>query len=373
MEHPRIYLSPPHLGGEELSHIQSAVEQNWIAPMGKNLDDFETSLCNFTQSPHCLALNSGTSAIHLALRLAGVGKGDTVICPSFTFVATVNPIFYQAAHPILIDSEADTWNICPDLLEKALSDLKKKNIRPKALIVVHLYGMMAKMPEIVALANHFEVPIIEDAAEALGSYYDEKAAGTWGDYGVLSFNGNKIITTSAGGALLLQKQADREKALFWATQAKDPSPHYQHSELGYNYRLSNLLAGVGLGQMAVLEQRIAQRRKNFEFYKQAFQGTSLQLIEELPNTFSNRWLSCVLTENFEQREKIRLALAKENIESRPLWKPLHLQPLFEQYPSPYISGVSEALFERGLCLPSGSSLSLHDLTSITDVVTSSYA
>jgi dTDP-4-amino-4,6-dideoxygalactose transaminase len=364
---PKIYLSPPHLGSQEAFYIQQALEQNWVAPIGKNLDDFEKALCEFTLAHHCLALNSGTAALHLALRLLGVGKGDEVLCASFTFTATANPILYQSATPIFIDSEADTWNICPHLLEKALSDSEKKGKKPKAIIVVQLYGQMAKMSEIIALSNHYQVPIIEDAAEALGSQYEGQAAGTLGDLGILSFNGNKIITTSAGGALLTKTKEDREKALFWATQAKEDAPHYQHNELGYNYRLSNVLAGIGLGQMEVLSERIQQRRANFEYYRESLADKSFTFLEEIKNTLSNRWLTCMLTPSYEIREKIRLALLAENIESRPLWKPLHLQPLYEKY-SFYNQGVSKDLFERGLCLPSGSALQQNDLDRIIKII-----
>ncbi len=369
MQSKKIYLSPPHLSGKEIGYITEAMAQNWVAPVGKNLDDFEQAICRFTKIPHCLALNSGTAALHLALHLLGVSEGDVVLCPSFTFVATVNPILYQKARPVLIDSESDTWNICPQLLERALLDLTQKGIRPKAILVVHLYGQMAKMSEVLDIAQHYQVPIIEDAAEAMGSLYGSKAAGTLGDLGVFSFNGNKIITTSAGGALLTHSEAQKEKALFWATQAKDQAAHYQHSELGYNYRMSNLLAGIGLGQMQVLEERICQRRSNYAHYKEALADLSLVFLEEYPNTYSNRWLTCLLTPSFEMREKIRMALLAQDIESRPLWKPLHLQPLYAHTVF-YNQGISEDLFQRGLCLPSGSSLQESELNKIVEIIRS---
>ncbi len=368
MEKKRIYLSPPHLEGQEISYIQQAIDQNWVAPVGENLDRFEAHLCDYTGAKRVLALQSGTAAIHLALRLLGVGKGDTVICPTFTFVATLNPILYQGAQPILVDSETQTWNLCPRALEEAILTCKKENQKPKAILVVHLYGQAAQMDEILQISQQYEIPIIEDAAEALGSTYRQQALGTFGKLGVFSFNGNKIITTSGGGALVSQNPSLIERALYLSTQAREQAAHYQHTEIGYNYRMSNILAGIGVGQMEVLAKRVRQRRANFDYYQQVLgdlPGIAFQ--PELEHTLSNRWLTCILANSFEQRENIRLALAQANIEARPLWKPMHLQPLCQQMPY-YGERVAEALFQRGLCLPSGSSLTSADLERICHIV-----
>ncbi|SNR74476.1 dTDP-4-amino-4,6-dideoxygalactose transaminase [Lutibacter agarilyticus] len=358
----KILLSPPHMSGAELTYIQQAFEANWVAPKGAQIDDFEQELAAcLTTLNKVVALNSGTSAIHLALLLLGIKKEDRVLCQSFTFAATVNPVGYLGATPVFVDSETDTWNVCPMLLEEAIQDQISKGNKPKAMIVVHGYGMPCKIHEILEIGLTYNIPIVEDAASALGSSVDNQKCGTFGEFGVVSFNGNKIITTSGGGALLCKDAATKQKAVYLATQARDNKPHYQHSEIGYNYRMSNIIAGIGRGQLEVLDERVAARRSNFEFYKNSFKGIStLEFLEAPTGYYANRWLTCITTPSYEIREQLRLALEKENIEARPLWKPMHQQPIFEKYPS-YINGVSDDLFERGLCLPSGSNLSEADL------------
>lgn len=360
MNKARIYLSSPHMGGNELKYIQEAFDENWIAPLGPNVDGFEKELYEYSGAYHCAALSSGTAAIHLALIILGVKRGDTVLCSSFTFSATVNPIVYQAAEPIFVDSEEQTWNMDPELLEEAINDQTKSGKKPKAIILVHLYGMPAQLDKIVAISKKYEIPLIEDAAEALGSKYKGEQLGTFGDFGVYSFNGNKIITTSGGGALVSNNEAWIKKSRYLATQARDPAPHYQHSEIGYNYRMSNIAAGIGRGQLQVLDQWVEKRRANFEFYKQNLSEKGFNFIEAPDaNFFSNRWLTTVLIDEENtgfDREKLRTALEKDNIETRPLWKPMHLQPVFKKFDC-YGGAMSEALFEKGLCLPSGSNLS----------------
>ena len=357
---PRLYLSSPHMGGREQDFVKEAFDTNWVAPLGPNVDGFERDLQEYTGSAHAAALSSGTAAIHLSLILLGVKPGDHVICQSLTFSASANPIAYQGAIPVFIDSEPDTWNMCPDALKQALKELTAKGKKPKAIIPVHLYGMPARMEEIMQLAGQYEVPIVEDAAEALGSEIKGRRCGSFGKLGVLSFNGNKIITTSGGGALLSDDEALILKARFLATQARDPAPHYQHSQIGYNYRMSNVLAGIGRGQMLVLQDRLAQRRSNFEFYHDLIGGIAgVEFLMEPEGFFSNRWLTTLLVDPQKTGgitpETIRLAFEKENIESRPLWKPMHLQPVFENHP--YFGGrVAETLFKKGLCLPSGSNM-----------------
>ena len=363
----KIWLSSPHLTGEEQKYVKEAFDTNWVAPLGPNVNGLEQDLCKFTDAKACSALSSGSAAIHLALILLGIEQDDEVLCSSFTFSATANPIRYQKAIPVFIDSERDTWNMSPELLEKAIKDRISKGKKPKAVLLVHLYGMPAKMKEIIAIANQYEIPIIEDAAEAMGAFYDSRHMGTFGEMGVFSFNGNKIITTSGGGALISNNPEYCKKATFLATQARDEAPHYQHSEIGYNYRMSNIVAGIGRGQMEVLQDRVKARRKNFDFYKSALSGLDISFVEEPEGTYANRWLTTILTDSFESREKIRLALEKENIESRPLWKPMHLQPVFQHFPA-YTDGTSEDLFNRGLCLPSGSNLSREDLERVVDLV-----
>jgi len=372
MTKPKIWLSSPHMGGKEQEFVKEAFDTNWVAPLGPNVDGLEQDLVAYTNSKHAAALNSGTSAIHLSLIMLGVGPGDFVLCQSFTFSASANPIVYQGAIPVFIDSEKDTWNMSPEYLEQAILELIAKGQKPKAMIPVHLYGVPAKMEEIMSIASKYEIPVIEDAAEALGSSIDGKACGTFGQLGVLSFNGNKIITTSGGGALLSDNEEFIKKAKFLATQARDNAPHYQHSQIGYNYRMSNICAGIGRGQMLVLNDRVKQRRNNFEFYKNGlamFEGISL--LNEIPGYFSNRWLTCIIVDPSKTGgktiEDIRIGLNKENIECRYLWKPMHLQPIFEKYPF-FGDGTSEKLFEQGLCLPCGSNLSNDDLNRVTEAI-----
>ncbi len=364
---PKIYLSPPHLTGEEQKYIKQAFDLNWIAPLGANVDRFEQEICNFTKAKHCAVLSSGTAAIHLALQILEVGKNDTVLCPTFTFAATINPIIYQQATPIFIDSEMDTLNMCPVLLEKAIQFEIKKGKKPKVILLVHIYGMPAKLNEIISISKKYDIPIIEDAADTLGTTYNNKFVGTFGEIGIYSFNGNKIITTSGGGALVTKTKEYKEKAIFLATQARDKAPHYQHSQIGYNYRMSNILAGIGRGQLEVLDDRIKSRRANFDFYKKELAYLGFKFLEEPINVFSNRWLTTILTDSYKTREKIRLSLEKENIESRPLWKPMHLQPIFKKYDS-YLNSNAENLFNNGLCLPSGSNLNNSDLQRITNCI-----
>jgi dTDP-4-amino-4,6-dideoxygalactose transaminase len=368
----KIWLSSPHIGTNELLYVNEAFESNWIAPLGPHVNAFEQGLQAITQTNHAAALSSGTSAIHLALILLGVKAGDTVFCQSITFSASANPIAYQGAIPVFIDSEEDTWNIDPVLLKAALEDSKLNGKLPKAIIPVHLYGMPAKMDEILSIANEYGVPLIEDAAEALGASIENKPCGSFGDLGILSFNGNKIITTSGGGALLSNNAEIIEKARFLATQARDSAPHYQHSHVGYNYRMSNVLAGIGRGQLEVLNDRVGARRKNYERYKQYFSkhnsaGFEILFQEEPEGYYSNRWLTCIVVDptknNGLTREEIRLAMDEENIETRPLWKPMHQQPVFVSSKS-YLNGISDKLFMNGLCLPSGSNLTDYEFERI---------
>lgn len=361
----KIWLSSPHMGGTEIKYVNEAFETNWIAPLGPNVDNFEKDLCAYNQIAHAAALSSGTAAIHLALIMLGVTNGDEVLCSSFTFSATANPIVYQGATPIFVDSEEKTWNMCPVLLEKAIIERIAIGKKLKAIVLVHLYGMPAQMDKIIAISQKYKIPVIEDAAEALGSNINGKALGTFGVMGVYSFNGNKIITTSGGGALVANDEKLIKKARFLATQARDNAPHYQHSEIGFNYRMSNVCAGIGRGQMEVLAARVNSRRTNFEFYNSNLMN--VQFLVEPIGYYSNRWLSTVLFKNYETREKVRLTLDAENIESRPLWKPMHLQPVFEKYPS-YLNGVSETLFDCGLCLPSGSDLPKESLIKIVEII-----
>lgn len=358
MSNSKIWLSSPHMGGTELQYIHEAFNQNWVAPLGPNVNGFEQDLEKYLgDGAYVAALSSGTAALHLALILAGVKTGDEVICQSMTFSASANPIVYQGATPIFIDSEPETWNMCPNALEEAIKDRISKGKKPKAIIAVHLYGMPFKAKEIISIAHKYEIPVVEDAAEALGSAYKGQKCGTFGDIAILSFNGNKIITTSGGGALVTNSKEVKEKAVFLATQARDAAPHYQHSEIGYNYRMSNICAGIGRGQMEVLDKHIGLRRKMHEFYTSIFKNIDkTKIFSELNNDYySNHWLSAVVLDSYETREGLRLALEVENIESRPLWKPMHLQPVFAECPY-YGANIAEDLFERGLCLPSGSNL-----------------
>ncbi|KAF2510792.1 aminotransferase class I/II-fold pyridoxal phosphate-dependent enzyme [Flavobacterium zhairuonense] len=370
MTSKRIYLSLSEESGFEQEYIQKALKSNWITSGGPNVNEFENELQNyFGQDNFVAALNSGTSAIHLALVLLGVKEGDEVICQSMTFSASANPILYQNATPVFIDSESETWNICPEQLEIAIKDRIKKGKKPKAIIAVHLYGMPYKVDEVHAIADKYEIPIVEDSAEALGSKYKGKKCGSFGYYGVLSFNGNKIITTSSGGALIANSNEKKEKVIFYATQSKDEAVHYQHSEIGYNYRMSNICAGIGLGQMTILEKNIDLRRSNHFFYKEVFEKMEdIELFDNLnEDYFSNYWLNAVLLKTKEQRENLRLAFDNANIECRPLWKPMHLQPIFEKHPY-YGSNIAEELFKRGLCLPSGSNLKNEDKIRIKEVI-----
>jgi dTDP-4-amino-4,6-dideoxygalactose transaminase len=368
----KIWLSSPHMGGEEFNFVKNAFDTNWIAPLGPHVDGFEHDLEAFTGAKYAAALSSGTATLHLALIMLGVQAGDEVICQSFTFSATANPIVYLGASPVFVDSEPDTWNMCPDLLEEAIKDRLKRGKKPKAIIPVHLYGMPCKIDEIMAIANRYEIPVIEDAAEALGSTINGKAAGTFGEMGVLSFNGNKIITTSGGGALISNNEKLIIKARFLATQARDAAPHYQHSQIGYNYRMSNVCAGIGRGQMQILNNHIHLRRIVYETYFNQFSKLpGIQFLKEPVGLISNRWLTTVIINpeknNGATAVKLRLALESENIESRPLWKPMHLQPVFKDYPY-YGDGLSDKLFSQGLCLPSGSNLTPDDLSRISSVI-----
>lgn len=359
------------MGGTEMTYIQQAFESNWIAPVGTNVTAFEKQIAEFIGFGHVAALSSGTAALHLALVMLGVGKGDVVICQSLTFAASANPVVYQGGIPVFVDSEPDTWNICPDALEQAIKQCFNKGKKPKAIIIVHLYGMPARMGEILALCNYYDIPLIEDAAEALGSEYRGQKAGSFGTFGIFSFNGNKIITTSGGGALWSADSEVVNKAKFLAAQARDPAPHYEHSVTGYNYGLSNVSAGIGRGQMEVLKTRIAQRRANFDFYQNTFRTLPGLNFQEDPNEcFSNRWLTA-LTLDFEKSgispSILIAALEKKSIEARHLWKPMHLQPVFRD--ALYFGGtVAEQLFQTGICLPSGSSLLPGDLEQVRDAI-----
>ncbi|HEY0668929.1 MAG TPA: DegT/DnrJ/EryC1/StrS family aminotransferase [Sphingobacteriaceae bacterium] len=371
----KIWLSSPHMGGQEQKYIKEAFEENWIAPLGPNVTGFEIDLKLYlSEESNVAALSSGTAAIHLALIILGVLPGDEVLCQSMTFSASANPISYLGATPVFIDSESDTWNMSPEYLEKAIIARISLGKKPKAIIPVHLYGMPAKMVDIMTISEKYQIPVLEDAAEALGSSIKGQNCGTFGEMACLSFNGNKIITTSGGGALVTKDKADAERAVFLATQARDDAPHYEHSQIGYNYRMSNVCAGIGRGQMLVLDNHVDQRRANFDYYKKTLGHIKeISFLEEPEDSFSNRWLSCILVEPLGgfSRETIRLALLEENIESRPLWKPMHLQPVFRSSPY-YGTNVSESLFERGLCLPSGSNLTEDDLERVVGAIIKVY-
>ena len=362
MSKSKIWLSSPHMGGSEQNFVNEAFATNWVAPLGPNVNVFEQDISNFigiNNQFHIAALTSGTAALHLALRMLNVGKDDVVMVQSFTFCGTTNPVSYQGAELVFIDSEMDTWNMCPVALKDAIEHYKNRSV--KAIIPVHLYGMPAKMNEIQQIADHYNVPIIEDAAEALGSKFKNHYCGTFGEMAALSFNGNKIITTSGGGALVSKHKHYIDQARFLATQARDNAPHYQHSQIGYNYRMSNIVAGIGRGQMEVLDERVTQRRANNQRYRDFFAGIDGITFQTEPNAvyFSNYWLTAILIDPVLSggisREDVRLALDAENIESRPLWKPMHMQPVYEGTKF-FGSGVCEKLFEQGLCLPSGSNL-----------------
>jgi dTDP-4-amino-4,6-dideoxygalactose transaminase len=382
---PKIWLSSPHMGENEFKYVKEAFDTNWIAPVGPHISRFEESVSKFVGDQKVVALSSGTAALHLALILLGVGTDDYVICQSLTFAATANPIRYQGATPVFVDSEPETWNMCPDYLEEAIQCCLKGEFKtaegksfagkaklPKAIIPVHLYGMPANMPRIKQIAEKYGIPVVEDAAEALGSKIDDQYCGSWGDLGVFSFNGNKIITTSGGGALTSRNLDFLNYSKFLATQAREDAPHYEHQVVGYNYRLSNVSAAIGIGQMEELPNRIQSRRANFEYYKDVLDSLPrFKFLEEPKGYFSNRWLTTILIEEeggLPNRENIRQALEKENIESRPIWKPMHLQPVFQAFP--FIGGsVSERIFNIGLCLPSGSNLSLNEKERVVEAIT----
>ena len=366
----KIWLSPPHISDNEKKYVDEAFEQNWIAPVGPHINKFEDELSKVSQGFDVAVLSSGTAAIHLALVLLGVKNDDCVICSSFTFSASVNPIIYLGASPIFVDSEKDTWNMDPFLLEQAIVNQININKKPKAIILVHLYGYPSKIEEIISISKKYDIPIIEDAAEALGSKYNNQPLGTFGDFGIFSFNGNKIITTSSGGAILSKNKEFIKKAKFLATQAREDQPHYEHKEIGYNYRMSNVCAAIGLGQLEVLETRVVKRRYIHDFYKNKLSKIeSIKFLNDIDGFYSNRWLTTIVLEENSKinSEKIRLGLQKNNIESRPLWKPMHLQPVFNTYQA-FTNGVSEDLFNRGLCLPSGSNMSDQDLNRVVDII-----
>ncbi|WP_320914012.1 DegT/DnrJ/EryC1/StrS family aminotransferase [Butyricimonas paravirosa] len=381
---PRIWLSLAHMSGREQEFIQEAFDTNWVVPLGPNVNAFEKSLRDFliengelkieNEGKRVVALSAGTAALHLGLILLGVEEGDEVICQSFTFSASANPIVYLGAKPVFVDSERETWNMDPVLLEEAIKDrLEKTGRLPKAIIPVHLYGMPGKLDEILEIANRYEIPVLEDSAEALGSEYKGRKCGTFGEYGVLSFNGNKMITTSGGGALICPNEEKAKRALFYATQAREQAPHYQHEKIGYNYRMSNICAGIGRGQMFVLDEHVARRRAIHDLYVKllaGLKGVKVMCQPEGEGFNSNYWLTCITVEPEEAgftREDVRLALDEENIESRPLWKPMHLQPVFKDAPY-YGNGTSERLFEIGLCLPSGPTLTDEDVERVVKVI-----
>lgn len=373
----KIWLSLAHMGGREQEYIKEAFDTNWVVPLGPNVNAFEEALVSFVgENKRVVALSAGTAAIHLALLQLGVGPGDEVMCQSFTFSASANPITYLGAKPVFVDSESDTWNMDPVLLEKAILDrVKKTGEKPKAIIPVHLYGMPAKMKEIMEISSRYEIPVLEDAAEALGSEYNGQKCGTFGEFACLSFNGNKIITTSGGGALVCSTEQEAHKTVFYATQARDNAPYYQHSEIGYNYRLSNICAGIGRGQMLVLQDHVNKRRENNAFYRKELSlidGISFQT-EPNDKFYSNYWLTSILVDPTKTGGKtandLRIALDAANIESRLLWKPMHLQPVFANCPY-YGNGVSEKLFNMGLCIPSSSLLTNDDLKRVVDVIKS---
>jgi dTDP-4-amino-4,6-dideoxygalactose transaminase len=376
MTQNKIWLSSPHMGSTEQNYIQDAFDANWVAPLGPNVNGFEQDLESYLgANVHVGALSSGTAAIHLGLILLGVQAGDAVLCQTMTFSASANPILYLGATPVFVDSETTTWGLCPQALEQAIQDSIQKGKKPKAIIAVHLFGVPYQVAEIRKVANTYDIPVLEDAASALGSTYKGQKCGTFGDIGILSFNGNKIITTSGGGAIVTKTTALKEKAIFYATQSRDNAPHYQHSEIGYNYRMSNICAGIGRGQMEVLDEHVALRRQMHDFYVSVFASISGVEVFSTPNDdyFANYWLSAIIIDAKKTKgitaETLRLALEAENIESRPLWKPMHLQPIFEKYPY-YGKTVAENLFENGLCLPSGSNLTDKDRERISMVIKS---
>lgn len=367
----KIWLSAPHMSGHEEKFIKEAFNTNWIASLGPNVNGFEKDLETYLgNNVHVAALTTGTAAIHMALLLLNVTNNDEVICQSKTFAASVNPVTYLAAKPVFVDSEKNTWNMCPDLLEQAIKDRINKGNKPKAIIVINLYGMPHKVKEIQDISNSYRIPIIEDSAEALGSSYFNRKCGTLGDLSVLSFNGNKIITTSGGGALVTKDIKTKEKTIFLATQAKELGIEYTHKTIGYNYRMSNILAGIGRGQMEVLESYVTLRRKNFQYYQEHLSNIKdISFLKEPEGFVSNRWLTCIQLATQEMRDNLLNNLQKHNIEARPSWKPMHLQPVFKEYPS-YLNGVSENIHKTVLCLPSGSNLSKDELNRIITIIKS---
>jgi dTDP-4-amino-4,6-dideoxygalactose transaminase len=374
MINSKIALSTSHLSGQEKKYVKKAFKCNEVSIYGGNISAFESSLEKYLNEDTKVAcLSSGTAAIHLALVQLGVGLNDEVLCQSMTFSASANPIIYQGAKPIFVDSEAETWNMCPIHLETAIKDRMAKGVTPKAIIIVHLYGMPAKINELLSVAKKYQIPVVEDAAEALGSTYKGRKCGTFGDYSILSFNGNKIITTSGGGAMVCNTLKKKENTIFLATQARDQAPHYEHSQIGYNYRMSNISAGIGRGQMEVLDKHIALRRNMNSFYKALFKNVADVTVftESKSDVFSNHWLSCIIIDKNAPFTKIEFynKMLEANIETRPLWKPMHLQPVFKNAPY-YGSNISEMLFNNGLCLPSGSNLSQKDKDRISKVVES---
>ena len=374
----KISLSSPHMGGSEFLFLKNAFDSNWIAPLGPHVDGFEKDIATYLgNSVHVAALSSGTASLHLALIILGVKAGDEVICQSLTFSASANPIMYQGATPIFIESEEHSWNMSPDFLEIAIKARLAKGKKPKAIIVVHLYGMPAQIDKIMEISRKYGIPVVEDAAEALGSTYKGRKIGTFGDMAILSFNGNKIITTSGGGALISKNEDWIVKARFLATQARDVAPHYQHSHVGYNYRMSNICASIGRGQMEVLPLRVYQRRRNFSHYKRLLGHIANINFQDEPNDtfFSNHWLSAITLDDSGGKitnDHLRLSLAEENIEARPVWKPMHMQPIFDKYPF-YGDGTSEWLFKTGLCLPSGSNLTEYEIRLVINRIKSCFA
>ena len=378
MNNKRIWLSLAHMGGQEQRFIQEAFDTNWVVPLGPNVDGFEKDLENYLgRNKHIVALSAGTAAIHLGLVQLGVTQGDEVICQSFTFSASANPIAYQGAKPVFVGSEPDTWNMDPELLRVAIEDrIAKTGKKPKAIIPVHLYGMPARMDEIMAIANEYGIPVLEDAAEALGSEYRGLKCGTFGEFACLSFNGNKMITTSGGGALVCRTAEEAERTKFFATQARDKAPHYQHSHIGYNYRMSNICAGIGRGQMYVLEEHIARRREINRLYRLLLQDVPGIAFHTNPDEDfeSNYWLTCIVVNPDEAgftREDLRLRMERENIETRPLWKPMHLQPVFAGCPY-YGDNTEGRLFDDGLCLPSGPALTNEDIARVATIIKEMY-
>ncbi len=373
----RIWLSSPHMGEKEWSYLEEAYKSNWIAPLGPSVDGFEHDLASYLHVNSVAALNSGTAGLHLALQLIGVGAGDFVICQSFTFVASANPITYLGATPVFADSEPNSWNIDPECLERAIKWCLKKGKKPKAIVPVHVYGMPADLDQIMAIANEYDIPVVEDAAESLGSTYKGKACGSFGKLSILSFNGNKIITTSGGGALAGNDKEMIQRARYLASQARDPAHHYEHSTIGYNYRLSNLCAAIGRGQMEVLDERVAQRRHNFQYYQEALSDIAeVHFLPEPEGAFSNRWLTTILVDeklsDGISAENIRMAMDKMNIECRPLWKPMHAQLVYKDAPA-FLNGVSEKLFAKGICLPSGSNLKDSELDEVISIIASFFS